>query len=40
MSEVSLRPYVPSDARRCAEIFRVSIAELAADAQASRWSAS
>ena len=31
MSEVSLRPYVPSDARRCVEIFRSSIEELAAD---------
>ena len=28
---VSLRPYVPADARRCAEIFRASIEELAAD---------
>jgi putative acetyltransferase len=28
---VSLRPYVPADARRCAEIFRSSIEELAAD---------
>jgi putative acetyltransferase len=31
MSEVSLRPYVPSDARRCIDIFRSSIEELAAD---------
>ncbi len=31
MSAVSLRPYLPADARRCAEIFRSSIAELAAD---------
>ncbi len=31
MSGVSLRPYVPTDARRCAEIFRASIEELAAD---------
>ena len=31
MSAVSLRPYVPADARRCAEIFRSSIDELAAD---------
>ncbi|MGC2782833.1 MAG: GNAT family N-acetyltransferase [Roseiarcus sp.] len=28
---VSLRPYLPTDARRCAEIFRLSIDELAAD---------
>jgi len=28
---VSLRPYVPSDVRRCAEIFRASIDELAAE---------
>ncbi len=28
---VSLRPYVPADARRCADIFRSSIEELAAD---------
>ena len=31
MSEVSLRPYVATDAHRCAEIFRASIEELAAD---------
>jgi putative acetyltransferase len=31
MSAVSLRPYLPPDARRCAEIFRSSIDELAAD---------
>jgi putative acetyltransferase len=31
MSAVSLRPYLPADARRCAEIFRSSIYELAAD---------
>src|ERR1700761_1642021 len=31
MSAVSLRPYLPTDARRCAEIFRSSIEELAAD---------
>ena len=31
MSAVSLRPYIPADARRCAEIFRSSINELAAD---------
>jgi putative acetyltransferase len=31
MSAISLRPYLPADARRCAEIFRASIAELAAD---------
>jgi putative acetyltransferase len=31
MSAVALRPYVPADARRCAEIFRLSIEELTAD---------
>jgi putative acetyltransferase len=31
MSAVSLRPYLPADAKRCAEIFRLSIEELAAD---------
>ena len=31
MSAVALRPYLPADARRCAEIFRLSIEELAAD---------
>ena len=31
MSAVSLRPYLPADARRCAEIFRASIEELAAE---------
>jgi putative acetyltransferase len=31
MSAVSLRPYLPADARRCAEIFRSSINELATD---------
>jgi putative acetyltransferase len=31
MSAVSLRPYVPADAKRCAEIFRASIDELAAE---------
>jgi putative acetyltransferase len=31
VSAVSLRPYLPADARRCAEIFRSSIDELAAD---------
>jgi putative acetyltransferase len=31
MSAVSLRPYVAADAKRCAEIFRTSIEELAAD---------
>jgi putative acetyltransferase len=31
MSAVSLRPYLPADARRCVEIFRSSIDELAAD---------
>jgi putative acetyltransferase len=31
MSAVSLRPYVLADAKRCAEIFRASIEELAAE---------
>jgi putative acetyltransferase len=31
MSAVALRPYLPADAKRCAEIFRLSIEELAAD---------
>lgn len=31
MSAVSLRPYVPADAKRCAEIFCASIEELAAE---------
>jgi putative acetyltransferase len=31
MSGVALRPFVPADARRCAEIFRLSIEELAAE---------
>jgi putative acetyltransferase len=31
MSAVSLRPYLAADARHCAEIFRASIAELAAE---------
>jgi putative acetyltransferase len=31
MSAVALRPYVPADARRCAEIFRASVEELAAE---------
>jgi putative acetyltransferase len=31
MSAVSLRPYLPADARRCAEIFRSSIDVLAAE---------
>ena len=31
MTAVSLRPCVPADARRCADIFRSSIEELAAD---------
>jgi putative acetyltransferase len=31
MSDVSLRPYVPGDARRCSDIFRASIEELAAE---------
>jgi putative acetyltransferase len=31
MTAVALRPYVPADTRRCAEIFRASIEELAAE---------
>jgi putative acetyltransferase len=31
MSAVALRPYVPADAKRCAEIFRASVEELAAE---------
>jgi putative acetyltransferase len=31
MSAVSLRPYLPADAKRCADIFRSSIEELAAE---------
>ena len=31
MSPVALRPYVPADTKRCAEIFRSSIEELAAE---------
>jgi putative acetyltransferase len=31
MTDIALRPYLPADARRCAEIFRVSIEELTAD---------
>jgi putative acetyltransferase len=31
MSAVALRPYVPADTKRCAEIFRASIEELAAE---------
>ena len=31
MSAIALRPYLPADAKRCAEIFRLSIEELAAD---------
>ena len=31
MSAVALRPYIPADAKRCAEIFRSSIEELAAE---------
>jgi len=31
MNSVALRPYLPADAKRCAEIFRLSIEELAAD---------
>ena len=31
MSAIALRPYVPADAARCAEIFQASVEELAAD---------
>jgi putative acetyltransferase len=31
MNAVALRPYVPADEKRCAEIFRASIEELAAE---------
>jgi putative acetyltransferase len=31
MSAVALRPFLPADARRCAEIFRSSIEELTSD---------
>jgi putative acetyltransferase len=31
MTAVALRPYLPADAKRCAEIFRSSIEELAAE---------
>jgi putative acetyltransferase len=41
MSAVTLRPYLPVDAKRCAEIYRSSIEELAADdydeAQREAW---
>jgi len=41
MSAVALRPYLPADAKRCAEIFRSSVEELAADdydeAQREAW---
>ena len=40
---IALRPYLPADARRCAEIFRSSIEELAAedynDEQREAWAA-
>ena len=43
MSAVSLRPYLPADTKRCAEIFRASIEELAAedysDEQREAWAA-
>ncbi len=31
MSAISLRPYLPADAERCAEIFRASIEEIASE---------
>jgi putative acetyltransferase len=31
MSEISLRPYLPADAARCADIFRASIEELTSE---------
>jgi putative acetyltransferase len=43
MSAIALRPFLPSDARRCIEIFRSSIEELASedydDDQREAWSA-
>jgi putative acetyltransferase len=43
MSAVALRPYVPADTKRCAEIFRSSIEELTAedysDEQRESWAA-
>ena len=43
MSAVALRPYLPADLKRCAEIFRASIEELAAEdyneAQREAWAA-
>ena len=43
MSAVSFRPYLPTDVKRCAEIYRSSIEELAADdydeAQRDAWAA-
>jgi putative acetyltransferase len=43
MSAIALRPYVQADARRCAEIFRASIEELAVedydDDQREAWAA-
>ena len=44
MSRVSLRPYLPSDAARCAAIFRASVEELASEDysadQCAAWAAS
>jgi putative acetyltransferase len=43
MSAVQLRPYLPSDAARCADIFRASIEELASEdyslEQCAAWAA-
>jgi putative acetyltransferase len=43
MSAVALRPYLPTDVKRCAEIYRSSLEELAADdydeAQREAWAA-
>jgi putative acetyltransferase len=43
LSTIALRPYIPADAKRCAEIFRASIEELAAedysDEQREAWAA-
>jgi putative acetyltransferase len=43
MSAIALRPFLPSDARRCVEIFRASIEELASEDydedQREAWSA-
>ena len=44
MSAIALRPYLPADAERCAEIFRASIGEIASEDysadQCDAWAAS